>query len=169
MSPCVTGNLSFIFSDVMWLKGMGTKKKKKKRNHKGVAGDFLVSSLFMCMFGMQPSQNLQLVLWRLLKLHFSLGKKRVNQTIILYLAPCFIEHFLPAAEFQTLTRFVMWKPALWHVPDVSGFTRIKHWHWVQIKMVNIRKHTSLLAPIWIWWYRWWGHRHDICQEVDLTD
>lgn len=31
--------------------------KKKKRNHnKGVAGDFLVSSLCMCVFGVQPSR-----------------------------------------------------------------------------------------------------------------
>lgn len=51
---CVAGNLRFIFSDVMWLKETGT---KKKRNHnKGVAGDFLVSSLCMFMFGTQPSR-----------------------------------------------------------------------------------------------------------------
>lgn len=44
LSRCVAGNLHFIFSDVMWLKGRGTKKKKRDCN-KGVAGDFLVSSL----------------------------------------------------------------------------------------------------------------------------
>lgn len=39
------------------LREQGPKKKKEKeRNHnKGVAGDFLMSSICMCMFGMQPS------------------------------------------------------------------------------------------------------------------